>query len=78
MKVHIIVNKGYEYDDEYYHEPESEADVETIGYTDAKQAEDACDRLNGKHLRENPEVVTEDHQAIVPYKTVTVEIPDPT
>lgn len=74
MKAFIIVREGYEYDDQYYHRPEDTGEVLPDGFRNRSMAQDECDRLNGKHLRERSDVTTEDGEAIVPYKVVEVEI----
>lgn len=73
MKAFLIVKVGYEYNDEYYVRPDSPDEVQR-GLTDKTKALDIIDRLNGKYLRENDDLTTEDGQVLIPYKLVEVDI----
>lgn len=71
---HVIVRQGVEYNDEYYYQPEDEATVETVAYRDKAKAQKIVDELNGKSLRENPDMTTESGEAILPYTLAEIEV----
>lgn len=52
MKAYTIVRVGWEYNDEYYHRPESDGGTPQIAYKDRTKAEAKCLKLNIEHYRE--------------------------
>jgi hypothetical protein len=73
MKAFVIVKQGYEYNDEYYEKHDSPDEIKQA-MTNKVKALDILDRMNGKFLRENDDLTTEDGQVLIPYKLVEIDV----
>lgn len=77
MQIHCIVEIGYEYNDEYYREPESGGGTPTVAYKVKAHADEACKTKNAERLAKGYEMRDGDDDVITEfYKVVTLEVAD--
>lgn len=72
MKIYIICEQDYEYNDECYDVHNGYHNKEA--YRKKENAEARCEELNKKFVEENERVVDYDDKAIKPYKVIEVEV----
>ena len=74
MKKYLIVEEGYEYNDESYYRPESCGyTIESKLITSKEEAISLCEKMNSDYIKKNSDSYRDDNgEPIAPYKIISV------